>query len=547
MFEPKSADTNQVKHRSGGAESNGDSEVASAPWKGAAGETSSHSLGRVATTFGAGGVLGFGVRTLLPEVKTPQTAALAGLALTGVAGYAMLRHGAEWFHDAKVLAAPQYYSKKDHELAENSVQHTGSRAADLVVFGIGLATGRAVGERLPGSSSAVTESSTLPKVNLFEALGVRAPVSEFAMPAAKAELPMAGAKVEVPLAASKAGVPLSAVKMELPVSLADAEVPASIAKKEIESPHVPVKFVEPRPSPPGSKEHAVRTLISQATNMSFVSKMERGTNGAYLIKDKDGIDHIFKLVSPKDVTPQIFSSARASAAVDSLAARTPTYEEVKFTPGHGTWYMQELLPGTPAPVPSDRLIGQMVKLNDRQAEKAIAGSEDWNQKVIAALHDDAQGWKKRISQFNPEGADLVKRVESFVAGASHDLRTGDIVHGDFQHYNALVSSSDRLTGYVDWEGSGVGDRSIDVSRLLYDSYVAEKEANYRANPETLRMLAGKINEISGPSAVRSNMGYWILQVADFGAKMGAKDLSKFASVGRRIISDLDTKQFSLAS
>ena len=189
----------------------------------------------------------------------------------------------------------------------------------------------------------------------------------------------------------------------------------------------------------------------------------------------------------------------------------------------------------------------MVKLNDRQAEKAIAGSDDWNKKVMAALHDDANGWKRRISRFNPEGADLVRRVESFVAGSSHDLRSGDIVHGDFQHYNALVSSSDRLTGYVDWEGAGTGDRSIDVSRLLYDSYVAEKEAGYRANPETLKMLAGKINEISGPSAVRSHMGFWILQVADFGAKMGEKDLSKFASVGRRIISDLDIKEFSLAS
>jgi hypothetical protein len=528
MFDSRGAEANKLGHPSGVTRSTDSTDstnsadkhdnLASALWKGAVGESSQHA-GRVASCFAGGGVAGVALRALLP--KASEALVVTGVSVAAVGGYAILRHGAEWFHDAKVVAGSGSYSKGERESAENDLQHLGARAADTVVAALGLATGRAVSSKLLRSSSTTVEAESLPKVDFIHSID------------------SAEAKIALPSA-----------KAELPLSLAEAEVPVSVAKKEVEAIAPPLaltRFVEPPPAPLGSKEHAVRTLISQATDMSFVSKMERGTNGAYLIKDKDGVDHIFKLVSPNDVTPQIYNSAKASAAVDSLVARTPTYEEVKYTPGHGTWYMQELLPGIPAPVPSDRLIGQMMKLNDRQAENAIVGSENWNQKIMSALHDDANGWKKRIARTNQEGADLVGRVESFVAGASHDLRSGDIVHGDFQHYNALVSPSDRLTGYVDWEGAGAGDRSIDVSRLLYDAYVAEKEAGYRANPETLRMLAGKINEISGPSAVRSHMGFWILQVADFGAKMGTKDLAKFASVGRRIISDLDTKEFSLAS
>ena len=356
MFEPQSVESHQLKHQPEvvglTGKSTGNNEITSALWKGVAREASPSSVGKVATLFGAGSVLGAGTHLLLPEVKTPQALAITGIALTGVAGYALLRHGAEWFHDAKVVVAPQNYSKNEHELAENSLRHAGSCAADIAIVGLGITTGRALSEKFSGSSPMVAEAARLPKVNLIEEVGV--PDQVFALPtpqmvrtAAHAVLPAA----KEGLVAAKTELP---AKAELRLSLAAADVPESIEEKEIASPAVSVKFVEPPPAPVGSKEHAARTLISQATDMSFVSKMERGTNGAYLIKDKDGVDHIFKLVSPNDVTPQIYSSAKASAAVDSLAARTPRYEEVKYTPGHGTWYMQELLPGNPAPVPSDR-------------------------------------------------------------------------------------------------------------------------------------------------------------------------------------------------
>ena len=97
-----------------------------------------------------------------------------------------------------------------------------------------------------------------------------------------------------------------------------------------------------------------------------------------------------------------------------------------------------------------------------------------------------------------------------------------------------------MTGYVDWEGAGHGDRAIDLSRLLYDAYVSEAEIGYRANPATLKMLQDKIRDVSGTDALNSYMSYWILQVSDYGTKAGPDLLGKFLGVGRRIVSDLQS-------
>lgn len=288
-----------------------------------------------------------------------------------------------------------------------------------------------------------------------------------------------------------------------------------------------------------AKDAKVLKLVESEIGYRVLGRMKRGTNGAYLLEDKTGTEHVFKLVATEDVTPQINRSAGAAAAVDSLGGRTPRYEEVRFTPGSGSWYMQEVLPGRPAPVPSDRLIGQMVHLNLRQTNQAVQGMTDWNDKITGAVLQDSLGWKKNIAASGADGAALVTRIEELLGGkAPAFTHAGDIVHGDFQHFNALVTPTDRMTGYVDWEGAGRGDRTIDLSRLLYDAYVSEPECNYKANADTLKMLSQRISEISGPEILRAEMGYWVLQVADFGAKVGKEHLAMFTKVGQRIASDL---------
>jgi len=55
-------------------------------------------------------------------------------------------------------------------------------------------------------------------------------------------------------------------------------------------------------------------------NYSMVGKLEGGARGAYLVKDGQGVDHIFKAVSADDITAQISRSAQAAAAVNSISS-----------------------------------------------------------------------------------------------------------------------------------------------------------------------------------------------------------------------------------
>jgi len=182
-------------------------------------------------------------------------------------------------------------------------------------------------------------------------------------------------------------------------------------------------------------------------------------------------------------------------------------------------------------------------LNNNAAGKALAGGKNWSEDVMNALYKDSKGWQKNIAASGEEGKQFVAEVQAMVdRNRFVNPVASDIVHGDFQHYNALVDKRGKLTAYVDWEGAGKGDRGIDLSRLLYDSYVSEAEIGFKANPITLQMMRDRIAAISGQAQRDNYMSYWALQVADYGIKKGPADGKMFMGVGRRILEDLRTNK-----
>lgn len=298
-------------------------------------------------------------------------------------------------------------------------------------------------------------------------------------------------------------------------------------------------------STPAGAERVKEILVS-STNLSLVGKMERGTHGAWLVKDKNGLPSILKVMDRSDVRPQIQQAELAARAVDSLAGRTPQFSHIGFVKPHGSWYVQEFLPGFPSPAPTERLVSQMLRINERQANAGAKLHRNWSDEVMDALYKDSKGWQKNIANSGPEGKAFISEVSAMVDRNRFLVpRTGDIVHGDFQHYNALVSRTDRLTGYIDWDGAGKGDRAIDLSRLLYDAYVSEVEIGFKANPQLLSGLRTHIEQVSGHAAFENYMNFWAMQVADFGVKGGPVNAKMFIGVGRRILQDL--KNPSIAS
>jgi hypothetical protein len=278
--------------------------------------------------------------------------------------------------------------------------------------------------------------------------------------------------------------------------------------------------------------------------------MERGTRGAWLVNSPEKQPFIFKILSPDDATKQVQLARTAVRQLDSLGVRVPRIERVGYSAQYGTWHMQEVVPGFNAEAPTTRLITQMMKFNERQAGTALKGQKNWSDDVMKSLYRDSRGWQNRIANSGEEGKALVQEVRSMTEkNRNLWLPTGDTVHGDYQHYNALVSGGrkERLTAIVDWDYIGRGDRGIDLSRLLYDGYVAEAELGFKANPQTLKMLAQHIESISGRAAYENYMSYWVLQVSDFGVKMGPDKAKMFMGVGRRILDDIKAQPLNRLS
>jgi hypothetical protein len=286
--------------------------------------------------------------------------------------------------------------------------------------------------------------------------------------------------------------------------------------------------------------------INAAHNADYevVSKMPVGTHGAWTVLNRTtGVKQVLKLVSEKDTTDHVRLTGMCAGLVNN-GSRTAAYELVGYIAGLGSFYFQELLPGSPATKPTHELVRQMIALNARQAGKGLGQGLNHTEKVWNIMFEDGRDWEGRdwlnkVAAFSTEGESLVADVRRLVEPhrAFHG-RTDDIVHGDYQHYNALVDENDRLVGYVDWDIAGYGDRAIDLARLLYDVYVAELECGLAPSQDIISMLAGSIRGMSGAAGLRVYMAFWLTQVAEWGTRRFPEDGGKFFATGRRIIRDL---------
>jgi hypothetical protein len=71
------------------------------------------------------------------------------------------------------------------------------------------------------------------------------------------------------------------------------------------------------------------------------------------------------------------------------------------------------------------------------------------------------------------GAVLTEARRRLAACDTADLRTSDVVHGDFAPENLLLRDG-RVVGVVDWERARVGDAGLDLVGAIFDIEIGEK-------------------------------------------------------------------------
>jgi aminoglycoside phosphotransferase (APT) family kinase protein len=166
--------------------------------------------------------------------------------------------------------------------------------------------------------------------------------------------------------------------------------------------------------------------------------------------------------------------SRQLATADALHSRGYPVPIVELavevpTPGHGQAIVlvQELLPGKPVERLDANLLNQAVALNDSQAD-ALADRPDIPA-VRLYLLEDGPGFclHEPLRRHSRRAAALEKWVRDVGHSVPTDVLAGDdAVHTDFQPTN-LLTHNGRITGVVDWDGAGRGDRRLDLVTLRF--------------------------------------------------------------------------------
>ncbi|MEV5199245.1 phosphotransferase [Streptomyces sp. NPDC053720] len=135
--------------------------------------------------------------------------------------------------------------------------------------------------------------------------------------------------------------------------------------------------------------------------------------------------------------------------------------------------VQQLLPGAPVELLDHRGLDQALALNESQSG-LLAGHGDIPSMNLYLL-DDGPGYclhgpPRRHSR---RSAALEHRIRSVGAGHPPRLAGDDVVHQDFHHGN-LLAVDGTVTGVIDWDGAGRGDRRFDLVTLRFGLHAREQ-------------------------------------------------------------------------
>jgi len=228
--------------------------------------------------------------------------------------------------------------------------------------------------------------------------------------------------------------------------------------------------------------------------------------GAYALADASGVRYVLKRYEQEQIVPRLERARTITAYLRGTGAPVPTYHSIDTLPDGTAYAILSALPGTPSRALIDDQLQHLLALNDLQAGQAISHEQNWSAYATAVVFDGESGWANSLRAYSPATRSVLSRVQQLVMSKEACCtRTDDIVHGDLSPGNVLVEDG-RISGIVDWDAAGCGDRAFDLAKVLYYSY--------QYGPIHWR-LRDRILELSGHDTLRVYLAYNILAQLDW--------------------------------
>ncbi|HSH82414.1 MAG TPA: aminoglycoside phosphotransferase family protein [Herpetosiphonaceae bacterium] len=264
----------------------------------------------------------------------------------------------------------------------------------------------------------------------------------------------------------------------------------------------------------------------------LVRRYETGENeGAYAIVEPIDGHFVLKWHRRPAWLTRIEHARRITDRLHSLEVPVPRYVLMGTFPDEHTYWVQSSVPGTRPTALTEPHVEQLVAYNDLQAGQAIAPEQDWATYVRAVVFAGESGWTTALREHSSATHAVLTRLERLVAGKEGCcMQRDDIVHGDVVADNVLVDG-ERVTGIVDWDAAGCGDRVLDLAKLLFSSYLVVPVQD---------RLRAQILELRGRDSLEIHLAYCILAQLDWSihhhASTGVDDV---VALAHTIMDDLD--------
>jgi hypothetical protein len=261
--------------------------------------------------------------------------------------------------------------------------------------------------------------------------------------------------------------------------------------------------------------------LAEATGLRLTAdgRCPGGQVGACYVRWPDGHRSVltWRPGEGQDDTTALVEAAR------SAGIPAPRYELVADL-GGAQAIVQELAPGVPPATTDQRLVAEMVELSGRCAG-LLADRPELPPPALYlrhsgpgfCLHEPLAGSGRRTARL----LDWVRSV-----GVERDIADGpDLVHTDFHPGNVLVDDG-RISGVVDWDGIGRGDRALDLVVLRFDLHLRAPD------------LGGWMDEVLSQSVPADRLrAYWAhtgLRLVDWAIRhFGPSDVDHWLDLAER--------------
>jgi hypothetical protein len=189
-----------------------------------------------------------------------------------------------------------------------------------------------------------------------------------------------------------------------------------------------------------------RLIAALDVDLRFEGHCSGGEVGAAYVSWPDG--HRSVLTAPGSPSAEVIEALREKG-----------YPAPRLEYATDLALVWELLPGSPPPVMTPALLDAALALNQSQAGAAPPSAEP----VPLYLLNDGPGFCLHgpLREHNERTRRLERWVTSVGSRYADHLTGDDVVHCDFTPQNLLVAG-DQITGVVDWDGTGRGDRRFDL-------------------------------------------------------------------------------------